>query len=347
MTHNPLPETRRYDVIIVGQGLAGSAVAWTYHFAGQRCLLIDPQKAVTSSRIAAGLMTPITGQKFVKTWRLEETWPVAISLYQAVEEQVATRFLTFPDTLRIVDTPEQWELFQKRRQAGEFHGWLAESNPHSLPPGVDPGKGSFGMSPAARLDTIAYLDATRNFFAARGQVIQDTLGPNDSIEVQAEGIFLPRLAVHGKQLVFCQGIEAMSNPWMSDFQFKPAKGEILTVRIPGYDDPAVLHRQAWLARSGPETYRVGSTYDWKDMSESPTEEARRDIVARIEQLVGRSVEVLDQQAAIRPVHRNQYPVVHRLADQPRIGYLNGLGSKGSLYAPWYARHLYELMHAED
>ena len=52
-----------WDVIIVGQGLAGTTLAWHLREAGQRVLVIDACEPVTSSKIAAGLITPITGQR--------------------------------------------------------------------------------------------------------------------------------------------------------------------------------------------------------------------------------------------------------------------------------------------
>ncbi|NOU04706.1 MAG: NAD(P)-binding protein, partial [Hyphomicrobiaceae bacterium] len=43
-----------WDTIIVGQGLAGTTLAWRLVDAGQRVLMFDPAEAVTSSKIAAG-----------------------------------------------------------------------------------------------------------------------------------------------------------------------------------------------------------------------------------------------------------------------------------------------------
>ena len=43
--------------------------------------------------------------------------------------------------------------------------------------------------------------------------------------------------------------------------------------------------------------------------------------------------------AVRPVIDAGYPVLGRHPTQPRLAYFNGLGSKGSLLAPFYAGQL--------
>ncbi|MFY7875920.1 MAG: FAD-dependent oxidoreductase, partial [Pirellula sp.] len=48
---------------MVGGGLAGCAVAWQAHFRGLKVLLIDRQDPDSSSRVAAGLVTSITGTR--------------------------------------------------------------------------------------------------------------------------------------------------------------------------------------------------------------------------------------------------------------------------------------------
>lgn len=51
------------------------------------------------------------------------------------------------------------------------------------------------------------------------------------------------------------------------------------------------------------------------------------------------VEVLDQQAGVRPTARDRRPLLGRRAAMPRQAVFNGLGSRGVLLAPWCAMHL--------
>ncbi len=49
-------------ILIVGQGLAGTAVAWQLWERGVPFLVVDPNEASTCSKVAAGLVTPITAR---------------------------------------------------------------------------------------------------------------------------------------------------------------------------------------------------------------------------------------------------------------------------------------------
>ena len=72
------------DFMIVGQGLAGTCLAWELRALGASFVVIDREAAVTSSRIAAVLMTPVTGQRLVKTWRWAELRAAAWEFYRRI-----------------------------------------------------------------------------------------------------------------------------------------------------------------------------------------------------------------------------------------------------------------------
>jgi glycine/D-amino acid oxidase-like deaminating enzyme len=47
------------------------------------------------------------------------------------------------------------------------------------------------------------------------------------------------------------------------------------------------------------------------------------------------------QSAVRPIVKGRQALIGTHPAHPRVAFLNGLGSKGSLRAPWLARHLVE------
>ena len=55
----PLPD----PIMICGQGLAGTLLAWELVRLGSRVVVVDPGETVTSSKVAAGIVTPITGKR--------------------------------------------------------------------------------------------------------------------------------------------------------------------------------------------------------------------------------------------------------------------------------------------
>jgi len=63
------------DYIIVGQGLAGSLLAYELMQEGKLVCIVDEHHLGAASAVAAGIINPITGRRFAKSWRIDELLP--------------------------------------------------------------------------------------------------------------------------------------------------------------------------------------------------------------------------------------------------------------------------------
>ncbi len=331
-----------FDVVLLGQGLAGTTLAWELRKRGKRILVIDRDAAGGSSKIAAGLMTPITGRRLVKTWRWEAFWTAACEFYGRVQTELNTQFF-FPRRMvrLLADDSEQGYL--DRRITHEFAGLVDQPQPLVNPDWFDEGPGGFEMLTGGRLNVATFLSASRQRFKDDGQFIAADLDLKHDIVVTTDGIQVPRFGISSRRMVFCQGIDAIQNPWFSHVRFKPAKGEILTLRIEGLADERIIHRGVWLMPLGNSLFRAGATYEWKDLDDVPTAVRRVEICTRLREFLRLPFEVLAHDAAVRPIVLHQYPVVGTHPEHLQLGFFNGLGSKGSLQAPWLANHFADFL----
>ncbi len=320
------------SVIVIGAGLAGTTLAWQLRRRGLSFALVDKAEAVTSSRVAAGLMTPITGKRLAKTWRHDDLFPTAFALYRIVESETGARFFHPRPLVRILKSGRERANFEPKRV--EFGSLVCEPNP-PLNPAWFTSTGGFEMPTAAQLDVPKYLDASRAFFG--GQFVEADVSPHD-VEMSADGVTLPRLGLRADHLIFCQGFAASRNPITDHLPFRAAKGEILTVRIDDFDERRTVNDGHWLTPAGPGLWRFGATYSWSDFSNTPTADARIELEIALGTMLDRPFEVVDQQAAVRPILAGQKPWIG-LLDGSRVGVFNGLGSKGSLMAPHFAAEL--------
>ena len=112
--------THNKDVIILGQGLAGSALAWWLHWSGQRVLLIDRGESVTASRIAAGLITPITGRRMTKADDFDVLLNQAESFYREVEAATGQRLLDNQPSVRFFLNDEERALLLQESLSALF-----------------------------------------------------------------------------------------------------------------------------------------------------------------------------------------------------------------------------------
>ncbi len=335
---------RVVDFVIVGQGLAGTTLAWQLRRRGFSVLVIDREGSGSASRIAAGLITPVTGKRLAKSWRWEELYPAAVAFYRALEADTGEAFFHQRPALRLFANDAEREEFH-RRAGGMLAGLVrvAEDIPAAFAAPIGEIAG-FEMPSAARLDVPRYLDASRDHFRRHDAYLCEEVEPRD-VELLADSVRLPRLEVEARSLVFCRGFSSGSDPWFGSIRFNAPKGEILTLRIPGLTEERVIHRGIWLAPVGMTReaasgfYRCGSTYTWDDLNCEPTAAGRAEIESRLREFLRLPFEVIDHRAAVRPVIDAGFPVLGRHPEFPQLAYFNGLGSKGSLLAPFFAEQL--------
>ena len=96
--------------------------------------------------------------------------------------------------------------------------------------------------------------------------------------------------------------------------------------------------RVWLLPIGDGVFRVGATYDWDSNDCNVTAEGREFIESRLKGLIKVSYEILDQQAAVRPVIGTRKILIGIHPGHDRVGFFNGLGSKGVLLAPFFAEN---------
>jgi glycine/D-amino acid oxidase-like deaminating enzyme len=89
-----------------------------------------------------------------------------------------------------------------------------------------------------------------------------------------------------------------------------------------------------------DRYLVGSTYEWTDKTNNPTQKAKTELLKKLERLIDCEFEVIDQRAGIRPTVVDRRPLVGQHPNHKNMYVLNGLGTRGVLVAPSMAKALY-------
>ena len=322
-----------WDVIVVGQGLAGTTLAWCLADAGQRVLVLDKGEPVTSSKVAAGLLTPITGWRMALGWHYDDFLAAARGFYAAVERRTGAALLHERAGLRLFATDRERDNWLKRSGQAPYHTYLLRPQPVPLldPEIGDASLGGFAMR-SAQLDVPAYLQASRDHLTWEATDLdwaRDVTIGTDLVEVKGH---------RTRRLISCEGFAASRNPYFSAVPFAAAKGEILTVRFAEVLPPDTLHRGIWVAPTAePDVFKVGATYDTGTLDQTPSSEARDKLEDKLKEFLHVPYEVLDHRAAVRPIITQSRAYIGMHPEHDRIGFLNGLGSKGSLHAPWYAQ----------
>ena len=328
-----------WDVIIVGQGLAGTTLAWHLREAGKQVLVIDACEPVTSSKIAAGLITPITGRRLALSPRYDHFLAAARAFYTGVEKRTGQKFFHDRVALRLFRSEAERRNWPERSRRPDYKAHLLNPQPAPLlgPELAEAGAGGFAMH-AAQLDVAAYLEASRAVLAWQPMV----LDWRRDVTFGAEGVAVGGLKA--RLVVSCEGHAAARNPFFSRVQFNAAKGDILTVRFHRRVPARSLHRGIWVApTTQPDVFSVGATYDRARLDQEPDPCGRSEIERKLKSFLRVPYTVLDHRAAVRPILSDGRVLVGLHPQQQRLGYFNGLASKGSLQAPYYARCLTDFL----
>jgi glycine/D-amino acid oxidase-like deaminating enzyme len=303
--------------MIIGQGLAGTCLAWEFWNLGVPFTVVD-RGSGGSSRVAAGLINPVTGKNFEPSPRIADFLPEAMAFYAAVEERTGTTVWHPLPVLRLAASEKEWRKMTAKSTVPEVARWLAHGG---QPVAANGWAGAFELTDGGRLDTRAFLSSSQEFFRHAGIVHQPEIPP-DTLQ---------------EQRIWCEGAAGLITGRYGPHRC--AKGEILTIRAPRLDPSHIrVGAGGWLVPIGGQCFKAGSTYEWDALDEIPTAQGR----SRVEELIrhlggGADFHVLSHEAGIRPILRRSEPLIGPL---PGGGWMfNGLGSKGSLYAPGIARRL--------
>lgn len=318
-----------HDVIIIGQGLAGTVLSEVLAARGLRVVIYDVPKEGRASHAAAGLVNPIVLRRTIPSWRASEMLAIAGAFYRDLEQRYDARFWNPVELVALFPTAKEAGIWRLRARDPELARMFGEG------PVADPaleqlsqpyGHGS--VKRCAWLDVRRLLGSHRERWLGAGDLVEKEVLPED-LSWMESGV-----RVHGSTaplLVRCQG--PMSQ---ADF-LVPVRGEGLTVRIEGLRLKSVVHRGVFVIPIGDDRYRVGATFAWDNVWSGPTDDARRWLMDKLERLVARPVEVEEHWAGVRPASKDRRPVLGQVSAHEAV--MNGLGSRGVLLAPWSAQHL--------
>lgn len=321
-------------ILIIGQGLAGSALALAFRKRSQEVVVVNDPENEGASRVAAGLITTLAGRSMNPAWRQEAYLPEALQMYRELEQQTNESFLEMMPIIRPFESTQQKEKFDKKKE--QKAQWLVDND--EIPNALHADFGYFTMKDSGRLDTVKYLDVIRELLGS--DYLSESFNENE-LKLIDNGVLWKDKEY--SKVIYCNGIESFSSKFWSMIPNRSAKGEMLTVKFERLDDKVILSRNGWIVPLGDGVWKTGATYTRGLLDAKHTKMAQREIMEKIEALVDSNYEVIQQSAGVRPIVNNSIPVIGLHHEYPQIGIFNGLGSRGVMTAPSVAKHFVEVI----
>ena len=322
------------DTLIIGQGLAGSILAWQLMQQRQSVLVINQEDSPSASRVAAGLFNPVTGQRFVLQPQAESIIPAARNFYSQLEKQFEQQFFFEKPMLRIIKNEKERAAIQKRKADPAYATYLGEIGTHAL---INAHLGIVEQRQTGYLDTNALLDCLKAYYLMQNSYITTHLDYSD-VKLTGTGTGIQWNGIDAKRIIFCEGFMGRDNPWFNWLPFQPAKGEILTLKSESALPDQIINGGRWLLPLHDGKYKTGATYEHDLSTTAPSRKAKTELIEGMQQLLVASpeYEVVDQKCGVRPNTLDKNPFIGVLLDHAQLGIFNGFGSKGSMLIPYYA-----------
>jgi len=324
--------TNKFNFIIVGQGLAGTLLAHDLIEANKSVMIIDVNLKASASRVAAGLINPISMKRCIPAMP-SVYLSKALKRYRDLENKLDASFLNLKPLLRLFDssdikdkwydryTNEGMDLYIKEFISQDSFSFLNDSCSSAI------------VEPAGHLDVINFLDVSRSYFSQKHSLLDEEF--NFSLFDDSKISYKNCVA---DAIIFCEGFRVKENPYFSYLPLAPTKGEVMTIKIPSleYFDK-IISKGVYILPLGDYLYTVGATYNRTDFTDSLTKEGQIFLKEKINDILDVEYEVVDSVAGVRPTVRDRKPLIGMHPEHLNIGLFNGLGARGVLMGPYLSK----------
>ena len=318
--------TKNYTII--GQGLAGSILAYFLLKEGQNVQIFDNPDIPSSSKVAAGIYNPVTGKRLVKTWLADEIFPFLKDFYPKLEQELNAKFF-FPMPLfhPFPDVATQ-KFFKSDHIPDDFFDYcsLEFENIHRKEI-VNSTLGGIMMKHAGWVDLKVMLKAFRDYFLERNILTETTFISENTNDIT----------------IYSEGYNGKFNPHFSYLPFNPVKGEIVDIEIQNLDLQDIINQGVFLIPLENNKFRLGATYKWDILDSVPTEEGVTILTEKYQKLMRPEMRILSQQAGVRPATKDRRPFLGMHPMIENIGIFNGFGSKGVSLAPFFGKQFVDFL----
>lgn len=326
------------DVIIVGSGIAGCALAWKWLLQGKSVAMISNQYNASSS-VAAGVYNPTVLKRFTPVWKAQEQLDIMLPFYKSIERQLGFTLLHDLPLLRRLHDDNEVKTWKRKALREDLSAFMHPEVFNDLGGDAIFAPHGFGkVNHTGWCDTVLYMKATIDYLKFSDSFVQETFD-HESLEVFADHVVYKDMKA--KHVIFAEGFAMCHNPYYNHLPLQGNKGELLIVRIADLRLDYIIKSSVFLMHYKDDLFWVGATYDRDDMTNEPTSNALDYLTSRLETFLKLPYEIVEHKVGIRPTTQDRRPFVGTTCKHKRHYIFNGMGSRAVLLAPWAATQLYE------
>ncbi|MFN0032104.1 MAG: NAD(P)/FAD-dependent oxidoreductase [Flavobacteriales bacterium] len=318
------------QIFIIGQGLAGSVLAYLLHRAGHDVTVVDDAHTTASSKIAAGMWNPISFVRNNEIWLARELLQSMQQVYLIMEKELNISCFHPTELVRIfpnVRAANDWDARSTRDDLSPYGLTTQDEAVHQH---MTQPAGHVTIQGTGWLDVPVLLMAIRKYFETIGKLHTQHFTDDD---LKATQITFP-----DARFIYCTGAAMKQSSLFPHIDLRALKGEVLTIAANHLPLKRMVHFRKFLIPLGEGVFKLGSTHALDFTDNEISEEGKQELLEELKTVYESEVSVTAQHAGLRPTTHDRKPVLGFLTTHPHIGCFNGFGSRGVLMVPYFAQH---------
>lgn len=324
------------DYLVIGQGISGTFLSYFLKKEKKSFLVIDNNYSNSPSKIAAGIINPVTGRRLVTVWMVDEVLPFAWKAYQEIGHDLDITAISQKSIIDFFPTPFMRENFLQKIETGDkyVHSY-PEQNHFNIFFNYELGCGEIRPVYTAHLETL--LPAWRLQLQKESNLLEENF-EIAHLKVEADKIQYKNITA--KKIIFCDGTGSFESPFFKQLPFAPNKGEALVARIPGLPVDHIYKKGLMIVpMAEKDLFWIGASYIWDFDNADPTSAFRENTEHSLKQWLKIPFEIVEHRSGLRPATLERRPFVGFHPLHTNVGILNGMGTKGCSLAPFFAKQL--------
>lgn len=328
---------KKINTVVVGQGIAGSLLAFMLHQKNIPFLLIDQSSQSTASQIAAGMFTPLSGKrKTIHPLSLQQI-PFAINIYKEISKLIGYNILHLTNIYQLFDSVEEQSQLQSKYLEPSFAPYVKSISKYL--PGTNNNNGAYEVTHSGWVNCEYWMRYFKIWLKNNGRLLEAKFVYPD-LQINED-----KMEYNGIEFInifFCEGYKAISNPFFNEIII-PCKGDVLTITSDHFTTNQIIKKNGiYLVPFESNSFKAGATYQWNNDSETPEEASKLLIEGELKNMLFHPFQVIKHQSAIRPTTQNREVIIKQHQYHKGMYMFNGLGTKGVLQGPWWADRIVKL-----
>jgi len=323
------------DYLIIGQGISGTWLSYYLKKANKSFVVIDNDQPNSASRIAAGIINPVTGRRIVKTWMIDDLLSFLIPAYEELGSELNVKAIEKKSLVDFHPTPQMKIAFDERVK--ENADLLFHPNDQWQYQNIFNYNLGFGeVDPCYVANLKEILPLWRKKLLSNNQLLEEDF---EITELKQADPGINYKSIKAEKIIFCDGIHSSQNPFFKNLPFALNKGEALLIEAPGIPSTHIFKKGMMLTSIQKDLFWLGSNYLWEFPDDQPTEQFRKQTELLSRSWLKVPFKIVDHKASVRPANIERRPFVGLHPTYKNIGILNGMGTKGCSLAPFFAKQL--------